>query len=142
MSAYAPVPRIWSPPRTVTITVYTPWAWMRRHGFVTEGEIDYREVTPGPPTMLAVQEAVCAHFRQPLRIMTSCRRAREEARLRQVSMYLCRELTPRSLPEIGRFHGGRDHTTVIHAIRQTEKLRAEDPELDADIRAIARGLVR
>ena len=66
--------------------------------------------------------------------MTSARRAREVARPRQVAMYLSKQLTPRSLPEIGRRFGGRDHTTVIHAVRQIEKLRASDAELDADIR--------
>ena len=50
--------------------------------------------------------------------MTSARRAREVARPRQVAMYLSKRLTPRSLPEIGRRFGGRDHTTVIHAIKR------------------------
>jgi len=55
-------------------------------------------------------------------------------------MYLSKQLTPRSLPEIGRRFGGRDHTTVIHAVRQIEKLRALDAELDADIRLLTRQL--
>ena len=59
---------------------------------------------------------------------------------RQVAMYLSKQLTPRSLPEIGRRFGGRDHTTVIHAVRQIEKLRALDPELDSDIRLLTRQL--
>ena len=63
--------------------------------------------------------------------MTSARRAREVARPRQVAMYLSKQLTPKSLPDIGRRFGGRDHTTVIHAVRQIEKLRASDAELDA-----------
>ena len=48
--------------------------------------------------------------------------------------------TPKSLPDIGRRFGGRDHTTVIHAVRQIEKLRACDAELDADIRLLTRQL--
>ena len=55
-------------------------------------------------------------------------------------MYLAKTLTLRSLPEIGRRFGGRDHTTVIHAVRQIEKLRAADAELDADIRLLTRQL--
>jgi chromosomal replication initiator protein len=55
-------------------------------------------------------------------------------------MYLAKQLTPRSLPEIGRRFGGRDHTTVIHAVRQIEKLRATDAELDADVRLLLRQL--
>jgi chromosomal replication initiator protein len=72
--------------------------------------------------------------------MTSQRRAREVALPRQVAMYLARQLTPRSLPEIGRRFGGRDANTVIHAIRRIEKLRAQDPELDTDIRLLTRQL--
>ena len=55
-------------------------------------------------------------------------------------MYLSKQLTPRSLPEIGRRFGGRDHTTVIHAVKQIEKLRAADTEIDADVRLLLRGL--
>jgi chromosomal replication initiator protein len=55
-------------------------------------------------------------------------------------MYLSKQLTPKSLPDIGRRFGGRDHTTVIHAVRQIEKLRASDAELDADIRLLTRQL--
>jgi chromosomal replication initiator protein len=49
-------------------------------------------------------------------------------------------LTPKSLPDIGRRFGGRDHTTVIHAVKQIERLRASDSELDADIRLLTRQL--
>jgi chromosomal replication initiator protein len=55
-------------------------------------------------------------------------------------MYLSKQLTPKSLPDIGRRFGGRDHTTVIHAVRQIERLRASDSELDADIRLLTRQL--
>ena len=53
-------------------------------------------------------------------------------------MYLAKQLTPRSLPEIGRKFGGRDHTTVMHAIRQIEELRALDPVLNEDIEQLRR----
>jgi chromosomal replication initiator protein len=87
-----------------------------------------------------IQTKVSEHFRIRKAEMTSARRAREVARPRQVAMYLSKQLTPRSLPEIGRRFGGRDHTTVIHAVRQIEKLRAQDPELDSDIRLLTRQL--
>jgi chromosomal replication initiator protein len=87
-----------------------------------------------------IQTRVSDHYRIRKAEMTSARRAREVARPRQVAMYLSKQLTPRSLPEIGRRFGGRDHTTVIHAVRQIEKLRALDAELDADIRLLTRQL--
>lgn len=87
-----------------------------------------------------IQSRVSDHYRIRKAEMTSARRAREVARPRQVAMYLSKQLTPRSLPEIGRRFGGRDHTTVIHAVRQIEKLRAQDAELDADIRLLTRQL--
>nr|WP_226372735.1 chromosomal replication initiator protein DnaA [Sphingosinicella flava] len=87
-----------------------------------------------------IQGKVSDHYRIRKAEMTSARRAREVARPRQVAMYLSKQLTPRSLPEIGRRFGGRDHTTVIHAVRQIEKLRAQDAELDADIRLLTRQL--
>jgi chromosomal replication initiator protein len=87
-----------------------------------------------------IQTKVSEHYRIRKAEMTSARRAREVARPRQVAMYLSKQLTPRSLPEIGRRFGGRDHTTVIHAVKQIEKLRAEDSELDNDIRLLTRQL--
>jgi chromosomal replication initiator protein len=87
-----------------------------------------------------IQTKVSEHYRIRKAEMTSARRAREVARPRQVAMYLSKQLTPRSLPEIGRRFGGRDHTTVIHAVRRIEQLRSEDQELDNDIRLLTRQL--
>ena len=87
-----------------------------------------------------IQTQVAEHYRIRKAEMTSARRAREVARPRQVAMYLSKQLTPKSLPDIGRRFGGRDHTTVIHAVKQIEKLRAADAELDADIRLLTRQL--
>ena len=68
--------------------------------------------------------------------MTSSRRIRSFARPRQVAMYLSKKLTTRSLPEIGRKFGGRDHTTVIHAVKKIEQLKEENSKFDEDINLI------
>lgn len=91
-------------------------------------------------TIDEIQRAVCAHYRLDKSEMASKRRVRAVARPRQVAMYLAKELTPRSYPEIGRRFGGRDHSTVIHAVRTVEALRVADSELDAEIAAIRRSL--
>jgi chromosomal replication initiator protein len=72
--------------------------------------------------------------------MHSARRARAVARPRQVAMFLCKQMTPRSLPEIGRKFGGRDHTTVMHAVRKIEELRSNDRTLAEDIELLRRML--
>ncbi len=91
-------------------------------------------------TIEQIQRAVCAHYRLDKGEMASKRRSRSVARPRQVAMYLAKELTPRSYPEIGRRFGGRDHSTVIHACRTIEALRVADADLDTDIRRIRRAL--
>ena len=72
--------------------------------------------------------------------MSSARRARSVARPRQVAMFLAKTMTSRSLPDIGRRFGGRDHTTVIHGVRKIEELRATDPQIADDIDALKRAL--
>ncbi|MEE8227522.1 MAG: chromosomal replication initiator protein DnaA, partial [Kiloniellales bacterium] len=67
-------------------------------------------------TIEEIQKRVAEHFNIRMADMHSARRARAVARPRQVAMYLAKQLTPRSLPEIGRKFGGRDHTTVMHAV--------------------------
>ena len=92
-------------------------------------------------TIEDIQRAVCAHFRIDRGEMASARRTRAVARPRQIAMYLAKELTPRSFPEIGRRFGGRDHSTVIHAVRTIETLRAKDADIDADVRRIRHALM-
>ena len=91
-------------------------------------------------TVDEIQKACAAHFKIDPAEMRSKRRARAVARPRQVAMYLAKKMTPRSLPEIGRIFGGRDHSTVIHAVRTIEALRETSPDMDADIRALQRQL--
>jgi len=91
-------------------------------------------------TIEEIQKRVAEHFNIRLADMHSARRARAVARPRQVAMYLCKQLTPRSLPEIGRKFGGRDHTTVMHAVRKIEELLASDRALGEDIDLLKRML--
>lgn len=91
-------------------------------------------------TIEDIQRAVCAHYRIDKSEMASQRRVRSLARPRQIAMYLAKELTPRSFPEIGRRFGGRDHSTVIHAVRTIATLRQQDADMDADIQRIRRAL--
>jgi chromosomal replication initiator protein len=63
-------------------------------------------------------------------------RTTDVVRPRQIAMFLAKDLTPHSLPVIGRKFGGRDHTTVLHAVRKIEALRVSDETLAADLDAI------
>lgn len=87
-------------------------------------------------TVDRIQRAVCEVFSVTPTDMVSKRRARVIARPRQVAMYLCKKLTKRSLPDIGRRFGGRDHTTVMHAVKRIDALREEDASFNAQIEAV------
>ena len=89
-----------------------------------------------------IQKRVCEHYNIKMADLLSPRRARAVARPRQVAMYLAKQLTTRSLPEIGRKFGGRDHTTVMHAVRKIEQLKEANAELSEDIELIRRMLER
>ena len=84
-----------------------------------------------PRKVKEVQDEVAAYFQIPRRLMTCA--SRDGARQRQVAMYLAREFTPMSLPNIGRHFGNRDHTTVIHGIRAVIERIETDADLAADI---------
>lgn len=81
------------------------------------------------PTIAEIQQAVCAEFGISVIAMKSDCRRREIARPRQVAMYLCRLLTPRSLPDIAWYFGERHHTTALHASRTVPALLAIDQDL-------------
>ena len=91
-------------------------------------------------TIDEIQRTVCQFYRVDRTEMSSKRRARAVVRPRQVAMYLSKVLTPRSYPEIGRKFGGRDHSTVIHAVRLIEDLRTRDADMDGDVRSLLRQL--
>lgn len=88
-----------------------------------------------------IKAAVCDRYKLPAIEMTSQRRARDVARPRQVAMTLSKQMTPQSLPAIGRMFGNRDHTTVIHAVRTVERLCLSDPEFRNTVDSLSVGLL-
>jgi chromosomal replication initiator protein len=97
-----------------------------------------------PPPRLSIEQiqtAVARHCRVTLPDLISARRTADVVRLRQIARFLAKNLTPNSLPVIGRIFGGRDHTTVLHAVRKIEALRMRDKNLAAELDAIKRALV-
>jgi len=91
-------------------------------------------------TVDMIQKAVAEHYSLKQADLVSERRARAVARPRQVAMWLAKQITTRSLPDIGRRFGGRDHTTVLHAVRRIEALKAEDATLARDVDVLLRKL--
>jgi len=89
-------------------------------------------------TIEEIQKKVAEHFNIRLTDMHSPRRSRSVARPRQIAMYLAKSITSRSLPEIGRKFGGRDHTTVMHAVKKIEELKHEDNNFNEDIELLKR----
>lgn len=89
-------------------------------------------------TIEEIQRKVSEHYSIRLSDMIGPKRLRTIARPRQVAMYLAKQLTPRSLPEIGRRFGGRDHTTIIHGVRKIEELMSIDSQLSDDLQILKR----
>ena len=87
-----------------------------------------------------IQKTVAEYYGLKQADLLCERRNRAIARPRQTAMWLCKQLTTRSLPDIGRRFGGRDHTTVLHAVRRIEELKALDAPLFADIESLVRKL--
>jgi len=91
-------------------------------------------------TIEEIQRKVSEHWNIRLTDMSSARRARAVARPRQVAMYLAKQLTSRSLPEIGRKFGNRDHTTVMHAVSRITELMERDNAFAEDVELLRRML--
>jgi chromosomal replication initiator protein len=89
-----------------------------------------------------IQEAVCAQFHVKMTELKSRRRSKTLVHPRQIAMYLCRELTDASYPEIGRQFGGKDHTTIIHACRQVAKAKETDTVLQSAIETLKEHILR
>jgi chromosomal replication initiator protein len=114
------------------------------HMTLESAEIAIRDlIRAREPKRVRVEEIlnlVSAHFNVARADLLSSRRTASVVRPRQIAMYLSRTLTLRSLPEIGRRFGGRDHTTVLHAVRKVEGLIGEDPALKEDVGLLKRML--
>tara|TARA_R110002094_G_scaffold172020_8_gene153776 strand:+ start:1405 stop:2760 length:1356 start_codon:yes stop_codon:yes gene_type:complete len=91
-------------------------------------------------TVEEIQRKVSEHYNIRLSDMLGPKRLRSYARPRQVAMYLCKQMTSRSLPEIGRRFGGRDHTTVMHGVRRIEELKVSDSQIAEDVELLSRAL--
>jgi chromosomal replication initiator protein len=89
-------------------------------------------------TIEEIQKKVAEHYSIRLTDMSSARRARAVARPRQVAMFLAKQLTSRSLPEIGRKFGNRDHTTVMHAVSRVSELMQRDGTFAEDVELLRR----
>lgn len=84
-----------------------------------------------------IVRAVCQRYEVERLDLMSDRRHKKLVLPRHVAAYLLKTLTPRSLPQIGKELGGRDHTTILHAVRKIEALRQTDAKLDEDLRILA-----
>jgi chromosomal replication initiator protein len=91
-------------------------------------------------TLELIQKYVADYYKIKVAEMYSQKRTRAIARPRQIAMWLARELTPHSLPEIGDAFGGRDHTTVLHACRTITELRGKDGQLNNDLHVLLQSI--
>ncbi len=91
-------------------------------------------------TVEEIQRKVSEYYNIRLSDIIGPKRLRSYARPRQVAMYLCKQLTSRSLPEIGRRFGGRDHTTVMHGVKRIEELKTTDGQIAEDVEMLRRAL--
>lgn len=91
-------------------------------------------------TVEEIMRQVADHYNLRMSDLLSPRRARSVARPRQVAMFLSKMLTSKSLPDIGRRFGGRDHTTVIHAVKKVEELKMTDSQIAEDVELLRRML--
>lgn len=118
-------------PAVVMAPPKTSWgamqAWLDRYEPLPKGNY---------PAVGDIKKVVAKHYGITVIDIDSHRRTADVTGPRQVAMYLTKKLTPRSLPDIGRKFGGRDHTTVHHAVHKIERLIASDPEMAAEIETL------
>jgi hypothetical protein len=121
------------PPKRVIVAKvsrsYQPWF-----------SIEDAEPVVFKPTVREVQVVVGAYYRISTMDIRSARRTQNIVRPRQIAMYLARKLTSKTMPEIGRYFGGRDHTTVLHAVRKMEALLETNPILAGEVAELTRRL--
>lgn len=109
---------------------------------VTAALSDYAVAATRRITVDRIQKQVASYYNLKVPELLSPRRARAIARPRQIAMYLSKQMTQRSLPDIGRRFGGKDHTTVLHAVRRISDLMENDPAVHDDVNALIRLLER
>lgn len=109
------------------IHLYRPW-------FSIVEEIDPPKTAV--PSIRVIQRLCADYYEVSVLDLLSIRRSAELVKARQVAMYLSKEFTSKSLPEIGRRFGGRDHTTVIHALRKIKEKESSDKEMADDLNAL------
>ena len=124
-----------------TVTMRTCAEHLAHKGVLNTGITCLWPLNPRRLFIAEIQQAVADHFQLPMREMTSQRKSRDIVRPRQIAMFLCKLHTNRSYPYIGDRFGNRDHTTVMHAIKQIEKFRSCDPEMALAIQTIETRLV-
>jgi chromosomal replication initiator protein len=103
---------------------------------VSESKIILKDLVNNSQNYVTIEniiKTVCDYFKINVREMLSQRRSRYLVRPRQIAMYLTKNLTSKSLPDIGREFSGRDHTTVIHSVKTIDKLKARDEEISKAI---------
>ena len=103
---------------------------------VSESKIILKDLVNNSQNYVTIEniiKTVCDYFKINVREMLSQRRSRYLVRPRQIAMYLTKNLTSKSLPDIGREFAGRDHTTVIHSVKTIDKLRGRDEEMSKAI---------
>jgi chromosomal replication initiator protein len=118
------------------------WQFTRQPVTLVSAEITLRDLVgarePRRVRIEDIQRVVARHYNVSKADLLSARRTRTIVRPRQIAMYLAKVLTPRSLPEIGRRFGGRDHTTVLHAVRKIEGMIEMDKTLGDEIELLKR----
>ncbi len=118
------------------------WQFTNQPVTMASAEITLRDLVgvrePRRVKIEDIQKVVAVHFNVSKADLLSSRRTRTIVRPRQIAMYLSKTLTPRSLPEIGRRFGGRDHTTVLHAVRKVEELMRDDRNLAEEVELLKR----
>ena len=100
--------------------------------------VDILRASDRKVTIEEIQRKVAEHYNIRLSDMIGPKRVRTIARPRQIAMYLAKQMTTRSLPEIGRRFGGRDHTTIMHGIRKVEELKGADRQMAEDLDLLRR----
>lgn len=118
------------------------WQFTNQPVTMNSAEITLRDLVgatePRRVKIEDIQKVVSRHYNVSKADLLSSRRTRTIVRPRQIAMYLSKTLTPRSLPEIGRRFGGRDHTTVLHAVRKVEEMMQGDQHLAEEIELLKR----